>query len=95
MEEAKGLGQEIGLPELGPLSFMAEAMNRLGPVKSDGMGLRPADWQEIDPFIRQTRRISGPWECEALFDMCASYFQELKAGEGVFTIPPVERAGNG
>lgn len=91
MKQAEELGQPIELPELGPLSYMAEAMMRLGPVKSTGMSSRAADWQEIEPFSRATGRIQTPWEVETLFDMCAAYFDEVQKGENPFCIPPMKR----
>ncbi len=91
MKQAEDLGQPIELPELGPLYYMAEAMMRIGPVKSDGMTSRATGWQEIEPFARATMRINTPWEAETLFDMCAAYFEDLQAGESPFRIEPVGR----
>lgn len=76
---------------LGELSYLAEAMMRLGPIKSDGMGPRSADWPEIDAFARLTGRIEEPWEAEALHAMCAAYLEEIKGGEDPLRVAPVER----
>lgn len=84
-------GAPTGLPDLGPGQYLAEAMMRLGPVKSDGMGLRSADWPEIDAFARVTGRIGDPWEAETLFDMCRAYLRESQAGEDPLAIAPVDR----
>lgn len=86
-------GQPLDLPELGGLRYLVEAMMRLGPVKSDGMGTRPADWPEIDAFARVTGRISDPWEAEALHAMCAGYLDELRAGADPLSVAPSEREG--
>lgn len=81
----------LGLPELEAGAYLVEAMLRLGPVRSDGMGDRPADWPEIDAFARLTARITEPWEAELLHDMCAAYAAERAKGENVLTIAPMDR----
>lgn len=65
---------------------------RLGPIKSDGMGPRSADWLEIDAFARLTGQIEEPWEAEALHAMCAAYLEEIKGGEDPLRAAPVERS---
>ncbi|MCZ0963891.1 hypothetical protein [Paracoccus benzoatiresistens] len=84
-------GAATGLQPLGPGHYLAEAMMRLGPVKSNGMDLRGADWPEIDAFARVTGRISDPWEAETLFDMCRAYLLGSRDGEDPLAIPPVDR----
>lgn len=91
MKVAEELGQPVELPELGPLAYVADAMIRLGPIRSNGMGQTSADWPEIDAFARATGRVSSGWEKEALYDMCASYLREINTGENPFCIPPMER----
>ena len=91
MDHAVRTGTPTGLPPLGPVRYLAEAMMRLGPLRSDGMGLRAADWPEIDAFARVTGRITEPWEAEALFDMCAAYLAESQSGDDPLMIAPVER----
>lgn len=91
MEIAREDGQEIDLPGVLGFDHMPEAMMRLGPVKSDGMGDRPADWPEIDAFTRSTGRIASVWEAETLFDMCKAYHRELRSGSDPFKIAPMER----
>ncbi len=81
----------LGLPDLDAGAYLIEAMLRLGPVRSDGMGERPADWPEIDAFTRLTGRITEPWEAELLYDMCAAYSTERAKGENVLTIAPTDR----
>lgn len=81
----------LGLPDLDAGGYLVEAMLRLGPMRSDGMGERQADWPEIDAFARLTGRITEAWEAELLHDMCAAYTQERSQGENPLTIPPVDR----
>lgn len=91
MEVAEDAGDPLGLPKLICMQHLPEAMIRLGPVKSDGMGERPADWPEIDAFTRSTGRIASVWEAETLFDMCKAYHHELRSGSDPFKIAPVDR----
>ena len=84
-------GKPLGLPDLEAGHYLVEAMFRLGPTRSDGMGERPSDWPEIDAFARMTGRIGEPWEAETLFDMCGSYTRARQEGENPLAIPPVER----
>ncbi|MBL8560900.1 MAG: hypothetical protein JNN06_01350 [Gemmobacter sp.] len=79
----------------GPLDggeYLVEAMLRLGPMRQTGIGLRPADWTEIDAFVRLTQRVSEPWEAEALFEMCAGYCAAYEAGEDLLAEAPMGKA---
>lgn len=95
LKRYRRLGQPLGLPELDGTEYLIEAMFRLGPIRSDGMGLRSADWPEIDAFARLTGRVSEPWEFEALFDMCSGYFAAHEAGADPLAMSPaqIEAAG--
>jgi hypothetical protein len=84
-------GAPLGLPELGAEAYLVEAMMRLGPTQSTGMGEVPSGWPEIDAFARQTGRISDPWEAEALYDMCRAYAAERQAGEDPAEGGPIGR----
>lgn len=88
---AEDAGDPLGLPKLICMQHLPEAMIRLGPVKTDGMGERAADWRDIDPFARATGRIASTWEAETLFDMCQAYHSERQAGTSPFRIAPVDR----
>lgn len=88
---ARASGAALGLPELGALQYLVDALLRLGPIRSDGMGPRPADWPEIDAFARQTGRVTEPWEAEAIFDMCHGYLDGLEAGKDPLGIAPADR----
>lgn len=90
LKRYRRLRQPLGLPELDGGEYLIDAMFRLGPIRADGMGLRPADWPEIDAFARLTRRLSAPWEFEALFDMCAGYFAAHEAGQDPLAMSPVQ-----
>lgn len=89
MQEARRADLPDHLPELDEGAYLVEAMMKLGPIRSDGMGPRSADWPEIEAFARATGRISEPWECETLFDMCQGYTQEVERGKNPLSIAPV------
>ena len=84
-------GTPSGLPDLGDLAYLAEAMTRLGPLRAGAMELRAADWPEILPFASLTAQIVTPWDAEALHQMCAAYYVESEAGKDPLSIPPVDR----
>ena len=85
-------GEPVPLPELDGGEYLVEAMLRLGPMRQTGFGLRPADWTEIDAFVRLTQRVSEPWEAEALFEMCAGYCAAYEAGEDLLAEAPMGKA---
>ena len=91
LEMAQEDGQPVELPDVVAFDHLPEAMMRLGPVKSTGMGERPADWPEIDAFARATGRIGSAWEAETLFDMCRVYMSERQDGGDPFRVAPVAR----
>lgn len=73
-------------------SYLIDAMMVMGPVRETGAGAtRQADWAEILPFMQVTRRISEPWEGEALFRLCGAYLRGNETGEDPFGIAPLER----
>ncbi|MEH6775538.1 MAG: hypothetical protein V7668_16560 [Cereibacter changlensis] len=90
LERARRLREPLGLPELDGGQYLVDAMFRLGPTRSAGMGEAPADWPEIDAFARATGRISEPWEAEALFDMCRAYHAAREAGTDPLAMSPAE-----
>jgi len=92
MAEAQRANLPLHLPELDEGAYLVEAMLVLGPIRSDGMGTRPADWSEIAAFAQATGRVSEHWESEALHAMCGGYADELRRGENPLSIPPTSRA---
>jgi hypothetical protein len=82
---------EHDLPDLEAGQYLVDAMFKLRPTRSSAAGMVPTDWPEIAAFAAVTQRIDEPWECEALFDMCQAYYEELHTGEKPLAIPPVER----
>lgn len=67
----------------------------LGPVTSDGFGLRPPTWAEIKAFGEATTALCEPWEYRALRSMCIAYLSGLRSGENPLSIPPMERLADG
>lgn len=90
LARARRLREPLGLPELDGGQYLVDAMFRLGPTRSTGLGEAPADWPEIDAFARATGRISEPWEAEALFDMCRAYHAAREAGTDPLAMSPAE-----
>ncbi|MFC3180451.1 hypothetical protein [Cypionkella sinensis] len=80
------------MPDLDAGQYLVDAMFKMGPTISTGMDEVAADWITIDAFARGTGRISEPWEFEALFEMCAAYFQGWRAGVEPLAMSPVEIA---
>lgn len=79
------------MPAISAGQYLIEAMQKLGPVRSNGMGLGPTDWDIIHPFALATGRLVEGWEMETLADMCVGYHAELQAGENPFALSPMEQ----
>lgn len=90
LQQLRRLDEPVDAPELGVERYLLEAMFRLGPIRATGLGPESPTWSEIDAFARRTRRISEPWEAEALYDMCAGYVSAFVAGENPLEMSPME-----
>lgn len=91
MKRARNQRRPLGLPEIDGGEYLIAAMQKLDPVRSNGMELRATDWPEILAFAHATGRISEPWEFETLFDMCVGYFEAREAGADPLAIAPVDQ----
>lgn len=92
LKQFRRLKQPLGLPKLDAGEYLLDAMFRMGPTCSNGLADVARDWPEIEAFARVTGRISEPWECELLYDMCRGYHEAREAGKDPLAMPPAEAA---
>ncbi len=83
-----------GLPDIHAGSYVIEAMQTIGPTRSNGMGEQPTDWDIILPFAQATGRLTETWEMEALAAMCREYLRGRTQGESPFGIAPVDQVSS-
>lgn len=59
--------------------IMVDAFHRIGESKSNGMGLSPIGWVDVDAFCNRSGYELGKFECNLLVDMsrayCSAYYQ--------------------
>jgi hypothetical protein len=77
--------------ELEAGEYLLNAVQELGPVRSNGMGLTAPDWTEITAFASSHGLDLIPWEFRAIRRMCIAYISGLRTGVEALSIPPMER----
>jgi len=89
------LGEDLMIPDIGPMKYLMDAMWRLHPTRNTGWGDVAADWRDIEAFAKVTGRIVETWEAELLYDMCAAYTSAKHAGVDPLSMAPVEQVTDG
>ena len=73
-----------------PCEFLVSVFVSSGMAQSNGMGLSPLTWTEIDALNRTMRYDLRPWECQVIRQMSQAYCSWIKKGESPNCDPPVE-----
>lgn len=84
-------GVPLPLVELKAGSYLLDAVQELGPIRSSGMGLTTPDWQEVVAFASANGLSFAPFEFRIIRKMCAAYLREFRAGEDPLCIAPIDR----
>ena len=78
--------------ELGPGSYLLEALFEVGPASEAPMGgFMVIQWAEVLAYSQATGSITEPWEITAMIDMSKAYLRGYAEGQSVTSIPPNER----
>lgn len=85
-------GEDPPLPELEAGDYLLEALFKMRPTRTDGMGAeRPVDWPVILAFAQGSQRVTEAWEIELLADMACAYIEGKVKGADVFSIMPLHQ----
>lgn len=83
--------QEPPLVRLEWGAYLLRALWDAGAAQPGFNGVVPLGWQDALAYCQVTRRLSQPWEAEALVRMSRAYVQGLAVGKKRFGIAPIDR----
>lgn len=67
---------------------MIDYFFKVGMVSSNGMGVEPVSFTEIDVWARRCGYALDNWECETLHELSVQYAAELSASKDISAPAP-------
>lgn len=69
--------EEVPMPEIGNAGYLVELLNEVGIVETNGMGMIPISWSEIDSWLSISGRSLSTWEALTIRELSSAYATEF------------------
>lgn len=87
-KEANDDSSLLDLPDTDDAAYMIALFHEAGPMSTNGMGVVPITWQEMESWLRTTERELSVWEKLTLREMSEAYVAEFNKASARDAAPP-------